>query len=608
MTSKSQRDKRLGVDSATTALVARLSRDYLRRHVLRIALAVLCMIAVALATAAFPKLIQPVIDEIFVARRAEMLWPIALAALAVFVVRGLATYGQAVLMTFIGQSIVARMQNDLFRRLIGADLAFYSESSPGGLVARFINDVNLLRNAASSTLTGLGKDALTAAALIAVMFYEDWLLATVAFVAFPTAVLPILGIGRRLRRISGRTQQHIGRLTTLLDETFQGIRHVKAYGMEDYETARAEDAIDELFRLNVKAAKTRNALHPIMEILGGLAVVAVILYGGHQVIAGAKAPGSFFAFIFALLLAYEPVKRLAGLNAALQEGLAAAERVFALLDMEPEIKECPSARNLKVTGGQVALEGVTFAYGKTAPALYDVDLMVPAGATVALVGPSGAGKSSVLNLIPRFYDPARGRVAIDGQDVREVTFESLRGAIALVSQEILLFDDTLRANIAYGRPGAGQAEIEAAARHAGAADFIAALPQGHDTLVGPRGVKLSGGQRQRIAIARALLKNAPILLLDEATSALDSESEAQVQGALETLMAGRTTLVIAHRLSTVRDADLIYVLEAGRVVECGKHAELLARGGSYARLHALQFAAAEARGERDVAAAERARA
>jgi subfamily B ATP-binding cassette protein MsbA len=608
LTRKSQRDQRLGVDSATAALVARLLRDYLRRHATRIALAFGCMLVVALTTAAFPKLIQPVVDDIFVARRPEMLWPIALAALAVFVARGVAAYGQAVLMTTVGQSIVARMQNDLFRRLIGADLAFYSESSPGGLVARFINDVNLLRNAASSTLTGLGKDALTAAALVAVMFYEDWLLAAIAFVAFPTAVLPILRIGRRLRRISGRTQQQVGGLTTLLDETFQGIRHVKAYGMEAYETARAEDVIDELFRLNVKAAKTRNALHPIMELLGGLAIVAVILYGGQQVIAGAKAPGSFFAFIFALLLAYEPVKRLARLNAVLQEGLAAAERVFALLDMEPAIRERPAARDLEIAGGEVVLEGVTFAYGESAPALYDVDLRAPPGATVALVGPSGAGKSSVLNLIPRFYDPALGRIAIDGQDVREVTFESLRGAIALVSQEILLFDDTLRANIAYGRPGAGQAEIEAAARHAGAQDFIAALPQGYDTLVGPRGVKLSGGQRQRIAIARALLKNAPILLLDEATSALDSESEAQVQGALETLMAGRTTLVIAHRLSTVRDAELIYVLEAGRVVECGKHAELLARGGSYARLHALQFAAAEARAERDAAAAGRARA
>jgi subfamily B ATP-binding cassette protein MsbA len=258
-----------GPDSATAALVARLLRDYLRRHATRIALAFGCMLVVALTTAAFPKLIQPVVDDIFVARRPEMLWPIALAALAVFVARGVAAYGQAVLMTTVGQSIVARMQNDLFRRLIGADLAFYSESSPGGLVARFINDVNLLRNAASNTLTGLGKDALTAAALVAVMFYEDWLLAAIAFVAFPTAVLPILRIGRRLRRISGRTQQQVGGLTTLLDETFQGIRHVKAYGMEAYETARAEDAIDELFRLNVKAAKTRNALHPIMELLGG---------------------------------------------------------------------------------------------------------------------------------------------------------------------------------------------------------------------------------------------------------------------------------------------------------------------------------------------------
>ena len=597
MSSDGTREEGLGLNAATTAattaLVGRLLRAYVRRHWARIALALACMVVVALSTAAFPKLIQPVIDDIFVARRPEMLWPIALAALAVFGARGLATYGQAVLMSTVGQRIVAEIQGDLFRRLIGADLAFYHETSPGTLVARFINDVNLLRGALSNTLTGFGKDALTALALIAVMFHEDWLLASIAFLAFPTAVLPIVRIGRRLRRVSGRTQRQVGRLTTLLDETFQGFRQVKAYGMEGYETERAEAAIDDLCRLNIKAAKTRNALHPIMELLGGLAIVAVILYGGNQVIEGAKAPGSFFAFIFALLLAYEPVKRLARLNAALQEGLAAAERVFGLLDMAPRVLERPGARALAVGGGEIRLEGVAFSYGAGAPALHGIDLSVPAGATVALVGPSGAGKSTLLNLIPRFHDPAAGRLTIDGQDIRDVSLASLRGALALVSQEILLFDDTLGANIAYGRPGAAHGEIEAAARHAGAHDFISALPEGYDTPVGPRGVKLSGGQRQRVAIARAMLKNAPILLLDEATSALDTETERQVQAALRTLMAGRTTLVIAHRLSTVMDADLIYVIEDGRVVEQGRHGELLARGGAYARLHALQFAAGD---------------
>ncbi len=577
-------------EAPTGALVRRLAAGYVRPHLARIAAALVCMVVVAACTAAFTQLIKPIIDEIFVARNAAMLWPISVAALVVFVAKGLATYGQTVLMSVVGQRIVAELQFDLFKRLMGADLAFYHENSPGKLIARFINDISLLRNAVSSTLVGVGRDALTAAALVAVMFYEDWLLALVAFFAFPSAILPIVRIGRRMRKVSGITQAQMGRLTTLLDEAFQGFRHVKAYGMEAYETGRARRAIDEVFRLNLKAAKTRGILHPVMELLGGLAIVAVILYGGHQVIGGAKAPGSFFAFIFALLLAYEPVKRLARLNAGLQEALAAAQRVFTLMDREPDIRERHDSRVLEVSGGRIEFDQVAFSYDRQTAALHGIDIDVPAGGTVALVGPSGAGKSTVLNLIPRFYDPDRGRVMIDGQNLRDVTFESLRAAIALVSQEILLFDDTVGANIAYGRPDAGKQAIEEAARHAGAHDFIADLPEGYGTLVGPRGAKLSGGQRQRIAIARAMLKNAPILLLDEATSSLDTESERQVQQALKTLMAGRTTLVIAHRLSTVVDADLIYVMEEGRVTERGSHDELLARGGSYARLHALQFA------------------
>ncbi|MFQ6018884.1 MAG: ABC transporter ATP-binding protein [Kiloniellaceae bacterium] len=581
------------LDEATQRLVGRLVRDYLRPHIGRILVALVCMVVVAASTAAFTQLIKPIIDDIFLAKREEMLLPIALAALIVFAAKGFATYGQAVLMSFVGHRIVADMQQRLYERLIGADVAFFNRTSPGDLVARFINDINLLRNAVSNTLVGFGKDSLTALALVGVMFYEDWVLALVAFLAFPSAILPIVRIGRRMRQVSGDTQTRVGRLTVLLDETFQGIRHVKAYAMEGYETGRARAAIDRVFRLNYKAARTRSVLHPIMEVLGGLAIVAVILYGGHQVITEAKQPGSFFAFITALLLAYEPVKRLARLNASLQEGLAAAARVFALLDREPEIREKPGAATLEVTGGAIRFENVRFSYDAQTPALHGITLEVPPGKTVALVGPSGAGKSTILNLIPRFYDVDAGGVAIDGQDVREVTLDSLRRHIALVSQEILLFDDTIRANIAYGRPGAGAAEIAAAAAAAGAEDFIAKLPEGYDTLVGPRGTKLSGGQRQRIAIARAMLKNAPILLLDEATSSLDSESERQVQDALEQLMAGRTTLVIAHRLSTVVRADIIFVVETGRVAEFGSHAELLARPGPYARLYALQFAEEE---------------
>jgi subfamily B ATP-binding cassette protein MsbA len=575
----------------SSVLVRRLVRDFIWKHARRLALAFVCMALAGGSTAVRAWLMQPVLDHIFIARNASLLLLLAGAALLLAVVKGVADYAETLLMSRVGQRVITDVQEALFARLIRADLAYFNANPSGTLISRMMNDVWLLRSAAANVLTAIGRDAVTVVFLVGVMFYQDWALALVAFFAFPAAIRPIVGIGRRMRRVSVNTQVELGQLTTLLNQTFQGARHVKAYGMEDYEQRRAAGLLERIYKLVDRANRTRSRAAPMMEVLGGAAIALVIYYGGYQVIAGARTPGAFFSFITALLLAYQPVKSLATLNASLQEGLAAAQRVFEVLDIEPTIRERSGADALRVAGGEVRFDEVRFGYHPGAVALDGISLTVPAGSTVALVGPSGAGKSTLLNLIPRFYDVDGGQIAIDGQEIGSVTLASLRGAIALVSQEVSLFDDTVRANIAYGRFGATQAEIEAAAAAAAADRFIRELPDGYDTLVGEHGIRLSGGQRQRLAIARAMLKDAPILLLDEATSALDSESERQVQTALRSLMQGRTTVVIAHRLSTIMGADLICAMDQGRIVESGRHAQLLMRGGLYARLYHTQFAA-----------------
>ncbi|TMJ67579.1 MAG: ATP-binding cassette domain-containing protein [Alphaproteobacteria bacterium] len=574
----------------SAALVWRLARDFMRPHVRGVLFAFLLMGLAAASTAGRAWLMEPVLDRIFVAREGSLLLLIAGGALALALVKGLADYGEAVLMTRVGQRVVADVQIALFARLMRADLAYFHAHPSGTLISRFTSDAALLRSAAANVLAGIGKDAVTVAFLVGVMFYQDWLLALVSFFVFPLAIRPIVAIGRRIRRVTANAQAEIGEFTTLLSQTFQGARHVKAYGMEQYEERRAAGLIERLFALIDRGTRTRSRASPMMEALGGTAIAVVILYGGHQVIAGARTPGALFSFITALLLAYQPLKSLANLNASLQEGLAAAQRIFEVLDLEPTIRDMPGAKPLHIAGGEIRFDNARFGYVPGTAAIDGLSLTIPAGQTVALVGPSGAGKSTMLNLIPRFFDIESGSIAIDGQDVRAVAIASLRSAIALVAQEVSLFDDTVRANIAYGRFGATAAEIEEAARAAAADAFIRELPQGYDTMVGEHGVRLSGGQRQRIAIARAMLKNAPILLLDEATSALDSESERQVQQALNILISGRTTLVIAHRLSTIQGADLICVVDRGQIVETGRHPELLARGGLYARLYAMQFA------------------
>ncbi len=570
-------------------MIRRIVQDAVAPYFGKIVLALICMALMAAATGGYAYLIDPVINEVFVKKNPAMLVPVGGAVLAAFALKGFANYGQSVLMSYVGGRILADIQNKLYEHVIRLDIGFFHNTNTGKLITRFTSDITAMRAAVSVSLTGFGKDFLTAIVLIGVMFYQDWQLAIIAFTVFPAAILPIARLGKRMRKVSANTQQQIGEFATLLEQTFQGVRHVKAYGMEPYECSRMEKLVETVFDLSFKAQKVSARSSPIMETLGGAAITTIIIYGGSRVIDGASDPGSFFSFITALLLAYEPVKRLANININLQAGLAASQRVFTVLDIEPEIRDADDAKTLQVKGGAIQFKDVSFSYNNETTALRNISLDIEAGQTIALVGPSGAGKSTILNLIPRFYDINAGAITIDGQDIRDVTLESLRSATALVSQEITLFDDTVRSNIAYGRFGASDAEIEEAARHAAAHDFILQLENGYATIVGEHGVMLSGGQRQRIAIARAMLKNAPILLLDEATSALDTESERHIQGALTELMKGRTTLVIAHRLSTIVDADKICVIQNGHVTEQGRHEELLALGGAYANLYNLQF-------------------
>ncbi|HSA79533.1 MAG TPA: ABC transporter transmembrane domain-containing protein [Geminicoccaceae bacterium] len=574
----------------TTGPAGRLLREHVLPQTRWLLSAVLCMALYAAATAGQAWIMEPMLDHVFLQRDRAMLLLVPIAVIALALIKGSSGYGQVVFMARIGQRAIAGLQQRLFDHLVHTDLDYVVARGPGPLISRLTYDTQQLRLAVTSALTTVVRDALTMICLVGLMFHQSWQLAALALVGFPLALWPIQRLGRRMRKVARQSQTHMARLSGRLEQTFQGIRQVKADNRADHESERTGALIEQLFGLNYQAARVSAISSPTMEVIGGCAVAAVILFGGWQVLAGQTTPGAFFSFVAALLFAYRPLKTLANLHTQVQVGLAAAERIYTLLDREPAVRDRPGARPLAVTRGEIRFSGVRFGYRQGRPALRGLDLVIPAGLSVALVGPSGAGKSTMLNLILRFYDADQGAVLIDDQDVRGVTLASLRDAIALVSQDVDLFDDTVRANIAYGRPGADDAAIEAAARAAVAHDFICALPEGYASPIGPGGASLSGGQRQRLGIARAMLKDAPILLLDEATSALDSEAERTVQGALQRLMRGRTTVVIAHRLSTVMGADLIAVVEEGQVVETGTHRALLARGGSYARLYEQQFA------------------
>jgi subfamily B ATP-binding cassette protein MsbA len=571
---------------------------YSRRYTGRFAVAFAAMLLYAAATAGVASLIKPIIDEGLRPTGAGGALPDPArltfwsgAVLVAYVAKGIGAYFSAYLMTDIGQRVVRDLRDQLFKHILNQSAAFFSRWSTGPLMSRITNDVNLVQQAVSETVGDLMREGLALFGYAALLFWWDWRLALVCVTGAPIVVYPLVRLGQRVRRSTRRSQEAIERLSHIAAEAFTGHRIVKAFGAEEHESQRFKRASELLYRINLKITSTVAVLPPLMELLGGVAVVGLIWYGSGVISSGRTTQGSFLGFIFAAFMMYTPIKKLSRVNTNLQQAMAAAERIFTMLDTHTEVEERPDARPLTPTRASVEFQKVAFAYddGHAKYVLRDVSFCVEGGQLVAVVGLSGAGKTTLLNLIPRFYDVTGGAVLIDGVDVRDATLKSLREQIGMVTQETVLFDDTIAVNIAYASPGASQADIEAAARVAHAHEFILAQPKGYETRIGERGQKLSGGQRQRIAIARALLKNAPILILDEATSALDAESEQLVQDALIALMRHRTAFVIAHRLSTVRRADKIVVIEKGRIVEIGQHDELLARpDGVYAKLYARQ--------------------
>jgi len=570
----------------TGPLVRRILKSYIYPHKGQVALATFFMLLSAALTASFAIAIEPVIDDVLTDAKLDRVWFMGGIVLFIFVLRGIATYQHTILTNRVGQTIVGSIQHDMFSRFMDLDLGFFHQNPTGQLISRVVNDVNVMRGAVTDGITGFGKNLITLIFLIGVMFYQDWFLSCIIFLIFPFTAIFIAWVGRRLRKMSGRIQRDQAHLSDMLSQVFQGIRLVKAYGMEDHEKSRAEKSITKVRDLTIKAVRVNNLATPVNETLVGLVVFAIIVYGGYQVAAGHSTAGQLLSFITAFSMSYEPMKRLAKLYSIFQIGLGAADRVFDMMDRTPNIRETDNPKKATYTRPDISFEAVEFQYdGEEKKALGGVSFTMFGGTVTALVGPSGSGKTTIMNMIPRFYDPTAGRILIDKDDIRTLSLPSLRENIALVSQDITIFDDTVWANIGYGRKGAYQDEIIKAAIAAEADDFIRRLPQGYETRLGEEGLKLSGGQKQRIAIARAILRDAPILLLDEATSALDNEAERAIQHTLADLQKGRTTLVIAHRLSTVQNADQIIVLEDGRIAERGRHEDLLTQELVYARIH-----------------------
>jgi len=563
--------------------------QYVKPYKGRLAIAMVCMVIVASMAGAQAYMIKPLLDEIFFEQNRTMLTLVPLVILGIFLIKGFFHYFYNYLLVKVGQSVIRDLRNLLYSHIQSLPLSFFQKKPTGELISRIISDVTLIQGAVSSILVGLLKDTCQVFFLIGVIFYQDWRMALIAMISLPLVIYPIVNFGRRHRRLSRGSQQTTADISNILYETITGNRIVKAFCMEKYEVSRFAKTLDKLFAIVMRDTRIGAISRPLMEFLGGIGISLVVWYGGSQVLDGKSTPGTFFSFLTALIMIYEPIKGVSAINNALQQGIAAAERVFDVLDVELDVPEKKDAIELSRVKDAIEFTDVRFRYDDNTEVLKGINLKVTAGEVLAVVGSSGGGKSTLVNLIPRFYDVSSGSLTIDGTDIRDVTFNSLRSQIGIVTQQTILFNDTVRNNIAYGSLDASEEQIRDAARAAHALNFIQQLPDGFDTIIGESGTRLSGGERQRVSIARAILKNAPILILDEATSSLDTESEHEVQQAIENLVQSRTTIVIAHRLSTIRNADRIIVIQEGAIVEEGTHDTLLPLGGVYKMLHDMQF-------------------